>query len=191
MPKPNEKFTVAQMKDYIINHSLNKKIRLTQKKADLISALKNEGHWEGGSAKKATPKKATPKKATPLTKEQYLKLVKGSPGDLTPALRKLMMEYRQKQIKGPKTNAYNKPFLIVNGREIWVDNKYIMKLGDQMGNEEHKILGYFTKNDLWAKYNKYKYPKDPPVKKGLKFTEKDEGSLDLSKEKVSTTPPKK
>ena len=65
MPKPNEKFTVAQMKDYIRNHSLNKKIRLTQKKADLISALKNEGHWEGGSAKKATPKKATPKKATP------------------------------------------------------------------------------------------------------------------------------
>jgi len=118
-------------------------------------------------------------------------LVKGSPGDLTPALRKLMMEYRQKQIKGPKTNAYNKPFLIVNGREIWVDNKYIMKLGDQMGNEEHKILGYFTKNALWEKYNKYKYPKDPPVKKGLKFTEKDEGSLDLSKEKVSTTPPKK
>ena len=61
MPKPNEKFTVAQMKDYIRNHSLNKKIRLTQKKADLISALKNEGHWEGGSAKKVTPKKETPK----------------------------------------------------------------------------------------------------------------------------------
>tara|TARA_R100000951_G_scaffold69932_1_gene58864 strand:+ start:2001 stop:2618 length:618 start_codon:yes stop_codon:yes gene_type:complete len=61
MPKPNEKFTVAQMKDYIRNHSLNKTIRLTQKKADLISSLKKEGHWESGSAKKATPKKATPK----------------------------------------------------------------------------------------------------------------------------------
>ena len=62
MPKPNEKFTVAQMKDYIRTHSLNKKIRLTQRRADLISSLKKEGHWEGSSpVKKATPKKATPK----------------------------------------------------------------------------------------------------------------------------------
>jgi len=174
MSKPNEKFTVKQMKDYIRTNSLNKKIKLTQKKADLVAGLKNEGHWEGSSpVKKASPKKAAPT----LTKEQYLKLVKGSASLLTPALRKQMMDYQQKQIKGPKTNAYNKPFLIVNGREIWVDNKYIMKLGDQMENRDSKILGYFTKNDLWAKYNKYKYPEDPPEKKGLKFTHKDEGSL--------------
>ena len=72
MPKPNEKFTVAQMKDYIRNHSLNKKIRLTQKKADLISALKKEGLWEGSTPKKSTPKPA-PKKATPKpTPKKYI-----------------------------------------------------------------------------------------------------------------------
>jgi len=91
MPKPNEKFTVAQMKDYIRNHSLNKKIKLTQKKADLISALKKEGHWEGSTPKKstpkpapkkATPKPATPKKATPkpapkksISDKEYMKMV--------------------------------------------------------------------------------------------------------------------
>ena len=65
MTKPNENFSVKQMKDYIRNHSLNKKIRLTQKKADLISALKKEGHWEGSSPVKKTAPKPAPKKYIP------------------------------------------------------------------------------------------------------------------------------
>ena len=160
----------------------------------MIAGLKKHGHWEGSKQatpiKKATPKKAvkkkTPKKETPvdepLTEEQYNKLLKGSLANLTPAIRKQMTDYRGKQIKGAKENAYNKPFLIVNDREIWVDNKYIMKLGDQLVDTDSKILGWFSKNDLWAKYNKYKYPKDPPAKKGLKWSHKDEGSIDLPKE---------
>jgi hypothetical protein len=73
MPKPNEKFTVKQMKDYIRTHSLNKKIKLTQKKADLISALKKEGHWEEKPTPKKVTPKPTPKKATPkkTTKKEY------------------------------------------------------------------------------------------------------------------------
>ena len=187
--------TLTEMKDYVRKNKLNKdEIRLNMKKSVMLAALDKGGHIHTGprgskkapkdlSTKGGLPvKKTAPvKKDEPLTKEQYNKLVKGSAADLTPALRKKMTDYQQKQIKGAKANAYNKPFLIVNDREIWVDNKYIMKLGDQMENRDSKILGYFTKNDLWGKYNKYKYPKDPPQKKGLKFTEKDEGSLDLSK----------
>ena len=136
------------------------------------------------SFKSSTPVKAkTPAKDEPLTKEQYEKLLKGSPGDLTEANRRQIMDYKENQIKGAKTSAYNKPFLIVNGREIWVDNKYIMSLGDQMVERTSKILGWFTKDDLWAQYNKHKYPKNPPEKKGLKWTEKEEGSIDLRKGK--------
>lgn len=49
MPKPNDKFTLAQMKDYIKKHNLNKgknKILLGHKKPLMVSKLKNAGHWE-------------------------------------------------------------------------------------------------------------------------------------------------
>tara|TARA_R110000787_G_scaffold110822_2_gene219654 strand:+ start:173 stop:1243 length:1071 start_codon:yes stop_codon:yes gene_type:complete len=134
------------------------------------------------SFKSSTPVKAkTPAKDEPLTKEQYEKLIRGSPSDLTEANRRQIMDYKENQIKGAKISAYNKPFLIVNGREIWVDNKYIMTLGNQMVERNSKILGWFTKDDLWAKYNKFQYPEDPPEKKGLKYTAKEEGSIDLAK----------
>ena len=87
--KPNEKFTVKQMKDYIRTNSLNKRIKLTQKKADLISALKREGHWEGkATPKKATPKKATPKKATPKKATPKPTPKKATPKKATPNVAK-------------------------------------------------------------------------------------------------------
>jgi len=78
MPKPNEKSTVAQLKQYIREHKeLN--IRLGQNKPGLIADLKKTGNWGGSSpVKKATPKKAIPKKA-PVKKstgdEKYMKMV--------------------------------------------------------------------------------------------------------------------
>ena len=59
MPKPNEKSTVAQLKQYIREHKeLN--IRLGQNKPGLIADLKKTGNWGGSSpVKKATPKKTT------------------------------------------------------------------------------------------------------------------------------------
>ena len=52
MTKPNDKSTVKEMKDYIRSNKL--KIKLTQKKAELIANLKSTGNWEG--SKPATPK---------------------------------------------------------------------------------------------------------------------------------------
>ena len=78
MPKPNEKSTVAQLKQYIREHKeLN--IRLGQNKPELIADLKKTGNWGGSSpVKKAPPKKAPPKKATPKKStgdEKYMKMV--------------------------------------------------------------------------------------------------------------------
>jgi len=47
MPKPNAKSTVKQMKDYIRSKKLNRpEVRLTMRKAELISGLKKIGHWD-------------------------------------------------------------------------------------------------------------------------------------------------
>jgi hypothetical protein len=47
MPKPNAKFTVAQMKAYIRTHKLNiPKVKLGMKRAEMIVALKSLGHWD-------------------------------------------------------------------------------------------------------------------------------------------------
>jgi len=78
MPKPNDKFTVAQLKQYIRDHKeLN--IRLGQNKPQLIADLKKTGNWEGSSpvkkapVKKAPVKKASSKKIT--SDEKYMKMV--------------------------------------------------------------------------------------------------------------------
>ena len=56
MPKPTEKSTVKEMKDYIRQHKLNKgnkDIRLGMNRAELITGLKKRGHW--GEKKKHPP----------------------------------------------------------------------------------------------------------------------------------------
>tara|TARA_R110001632_G_scaffold1759_1_gene7865 strand:- start:230 stop:772 length:543 start_codon:yes stop_codon:yes gene_type:complete len=49
MPKPNDKFTVAQIKDFIRKHP-DVKIKLSQTKPNLIADLKKAGQWEGSAA---------------------------------------------------------------------------------------------------------------------------------------------
>lgn len=64
MPKPNEKFTVAQLKDFIRTHK-NIKIKLSQTKPNLIADLKKAGQWEGMTESKE--KKSKPKqRETPV-----------------------------------------------------------------------------------------------------------------------------
>ena len=60
MVKPNDNFTVKEMKDYIRSNKL--KIKLTQKKAELIADLKSTGNWEGSNP--ATPKPEAETKTT-------------------------------------------------------------------------------------------------------------------------------
>ncbi len=60
--KPNQNFTVAQMKTYIREKKLNHPaIKLSMKKADLVKGLKKAGHWKEVAPKAA--KKAAPKAA--------------------------------------------------------------------------------------------------------------------------------
>jgi hypothetical protein len=67
MPKPNEKSTVAQLKQYIRDHKeLN--IRLGQNKPELIADLKKTGNWEGSSPVKKAPVKKAPVKKAPVKK---------------------------------------------------------------------------------------------------------------------------
>ena len=52
MPKPNEKWTVDQMKTYIRTHKLNiPNVKLGMKKAEMIAGLKKLGHYEGSWVK--------------------------------------------------------------------------------------------------------------------------------------------
>ncbi len=47
MPKPNQNFTVKEMKDYIRQKKLNHpEIKLSMKRNDLIKGLKSAGHWD-------------------------------------------------------------------------------------------------------------------------------------------------
>ncbi len=168
MPKPNEKFTVAQMKDYIRNHSLNKKIRLTQKKADLISALKNEGHWESGSAKKATPKKATPKIPKgmhkmpdgSLMKDSDMKKKKATPKKATP-----------KKYIPPKARKSVKPAMDKSG---FMDALNIMAM---VG----KSKGYSTKESIDDEV-KWQKEKEAIKKRGIIVG----GEISLGKEVKDT-----
>tara|TARA_R100000655_G_scaffold72965_1_gene111488 strand:- start:475 stop:1884 length:1410 start_codon:yes stop_codon:yes gene_type:complete len=69
MPKPNQNFKVAELKEYIRSHKLD--IRLTQKKDGLIADLKKTGNWDEGKKKKEKPiekAKPSPPKKTPKPK---------------------------------------------------------------------------------------------------------------------------
>ena len=73
MPKPNQNFSVAEMKSYIRMKKLNHPdVKLGMKKADMIAGLKKAGHWdEVAKVKKAKAKpvaKAAAPKATTSTK---------------------------------------------------------------------------------------------------------------------------
>jgi carbamoylphosphate synthase small subunit len=104
MPKPNEKFTVKQMKDFIRSHK-NVKIKLTQTRANLIADLKKHGQWEG-----STPsKKTTPKKAKTSTNKEWEKLKK------MPLFKEYMRKYMknyddtyQEKLDYVENNIFNK-----------------------------------------------------------------------------------
>jgi hypothetical protein len=54
MPKPNDSWTVKQLKDYVRSHGLNtfgNNIRLNMRKGELQGRLKAIGHWEGTKTK--------------------------------------------------------------------------------------------------------------------------------------------
>ena len=62
MPKPNQNFTVKEMKDYIRQKKINHpEVKLTMKRADMIAGLKSAGHWEEKDKVKKARKKPAPK----------------------------------------------------------------------------------------------------------------------------------
>lgn len=86
--KPNDNFTVKQMKDYIRSNKLNHPdVKLGMKRADMIAGLKKAGHWDSSvqktkptkskpapkkpAPKKETPKKVPPKKTKPKKEKKY------------------------------------------------------------------------------------------------------------------------
>ena len=77
MPKPNQNFKVAELKDYIRSHKLN--IRLTQKKAELIADLKRTGNWDEGKKKKTKEKPIEKAKSPPPKKTPKPKVIKEKP----------------------------------------------------------------------------------------------------------------
>ena len=64
MPKPNQNFTVKEMKDYIRTKKVNHpNVKLTMKRADMIAGLKSAGHWDEVDKVKKARKKPAPKPA--------------------------------------------------------------------------------------------------------------------------------
>ena len=69
MPKPNQNFTVKEMKDYIRQKKINHpEVKLTMKRADMIAGLKSAGHWEEKDKVKKARKKPAPKPPKPRNK---------------------------------------------------------------------------------------------------------------------------
>ena len=97
MPKPNDKFTLAQMKDYIRSHK-NVKIKLTQKRADLIADLKKVGQWEGSTPSKKAPAKAPVKPSESIGQQNLQELLKL--GDLSSKIQKAAS--KEKMLKAYK-----------------------------------------------------------------------------------------
>jgi hypothetical protein len=77
MPKPNQNFKVAELKDYIRSKKLN--IRLTQKKDGLIADLKRTGNWDEGKKKKTKEKPIEKAKPSPPKKTPEPKVIKEKP----------------------------------------------------------------------------------------------------------------
>ena len=77
MPKPNQNFKVAELKDYIRSKKLD--IRLTQKKAELIADLKKTGNWDEGKKKKTKEKSIEKAKSPPPKKTPKPKVIKEKP----------------------------------------------------------------------------------------------------------------
>jgi len=64
MSKPNQNFTVKEMKDYIREKKINHpNVKLTMKRADMIAGLKSAGHWDEVDKVKKARKKPAPKPA--------------------------------------------------------------------------------------------------------------------------------
>ncbi len=77
MPKPNQNFKVAELKEYIRSKKLN--IRLTQKKAELIADLKRTGNWDDGKKKEKKEKQIEKAKPSPPKKTPKPKVIKEKP----------------------------------------------------------------------------------------------------------------
>lgn len=76
MPKPNDNYSVKQMKEYIRKKKINHpKVKLSMRRADMIAGLKSIGEWDS-SKDKPTPKKTTPVKKAPVKKAPVKKAPK-------------------------------------------------------------------------------------------------------------------
>ena len=74
MPKPNQNFTMKEMKDYIRQKKINHpNVKLSMKRADMIAGLKKAGHWEEKDKVKKTRKKPAPKPVSkPTSNTSYI-----------------------------------------------------------------------------------------------------------------------
>ena len=117
------------------------------KKADMdISAF-----FAGGASKKKKEKpKKEPKKKEPKKAEKPKAKAAGTK-------------------KPKKVNIQNMDFVFIetsfSDSLIWVDDKYIMRKGDQLYDEARPILGYYTNKKEWNSTNKYNLKISPPVVK--------------------------
>jgi len=150
MPKPNDKSTVKEMKDYIRSNKL--KIKLTQKKAELIADLKSTGNWEGSNP--ATPKTKSPNNDLNSTnkelKTRFVKKIK--------SFKKVDLE---------KLLNFNGDALIKVDNNYYGSNNWVMdgvksaktKMIDLMGKTTAGFgVGYTDKqmNDLLKIFDNYK-----------------------------------
>jgi hypothetical protein len=147
---------------------------LGMKKAEMVAGLKTSGHWEEvGKVKKARVKKAVVKKA-PVKKKAVKKAVKkATPKKPTPK-KPTPKKPTLKEIKAKNLNFVFVSTLFSESSLIWVDNKYIMKKGDQLVDKASQVIGYYTDTPLWNKLAYYNYGKgDPPIN-GKHLTNKNE-----------------
>jgi hypothetical protein len=83
MPKPNDTWTVKQLKDYVRSHHLNtfgNDIKLSMRKSELQGRLKAIGHWEGGKTK--AQRRAALKSGHVVGQRKRPKLPKRAPKDI-------------------------------------------------------------------------------------------------------------
>ena len=159
MPKPNDKFTVKQMKDYIRTHKLNHpEIKLSMRKADMIAGLKKHGHWEGSKQatpkKKVSPKKITPKKSKPTVTTELMNMAP----DISDMIGNTIKANMKKIVVVEPTNT-------MSGYVGFVDNE-VSEYGGYSVSRGFDIEG--NKNDYTLKHNDWGFQPSMPAPKSFK-----------------------
>jgi len=147
-----------------------KKLSTLEAKKLLGGDLPKENY--GGQSQKSKPKakSKTPKKTTGFSGASYM-------AALQKAKSKTKAKAKPKAKAKNKTeeNAYDKNFVYIatifsDSSLIWVDNKYIMKKGNQLDNTPKPIIGYYTNTPLWKKLGYFNYGKNKnPAKNKIAF----------------------